>query len=148
MCQIFSESRVFWKHFITFHTRGERGKGERAAAAPHPHLQWENGDAQSHLASQSGMGPGPRATLAGGATLRPAFASVAPSARWEDVLAAGPGRCVSVGLPPTQPAHQGGLQAPSPTRSIRGFIKVCFKLAHKSAHTFIKKKITGKTLRL
>lgn len=38
--------------------------------------------------------------------------------------------------------------AGSEEQKIRGFIKVCFKLAHKSAHTFIKTKITGKTLRL
>lgn len=82
-------------------------------------------------ARSRGRGPGgTRATLAGGATLRPAFASVAPSAQWGHALAAGlrrPARAAaSVSLPPGSPsgsAGQPGLtpgsRTPSPTGSPR-----------------------------
>lgn len=68
-------------------------------------------------ATWSRRGAGPRATLAGGATLRPAVASVAPSAQWGDALAAGRPPSPSPALLGVPPVHLGRPRRPNLRRS-------------------------------
>lgn len=88
LCKIFSESRAFWKHFVTSQTgaaaplvRWRRGDDPRSPPALKPHAGWR-GD---RGAGCRGRGRPWR----GSTTLRPAFASVAPSAQWGHTLIAG-----------------------------------------------------------
>lgn len=118
-------SRAFWRPFVISETR--------AAVPP---VRWRRGQCPGPPGARSrARGRGVRAwwsagDLGGGATLRPAFASVAPSAQWGHALAAGlhrPARAVaSVPLPPGAPSGSAGPQGlgpharnPSPTRSPR-----------------------------